>query len=165
MARPLSPDEAALWGRVTAHIAAEAARPRVRLVERLHPEPLPARKATPVGTTLDASWDRRLERGEVMPDRTIDLHELTLDRAHAHLLRALEASVRHGHRLVVLVTGKAPQAGANRLDAPLRGIIRASVGDWLEASPLAPHIAAVRPAHTKHGGAGALYIVLRRARA
>jgi DNA-nicking Smr family endonuclease len=164
MARPLNPDEVALWGRVTAHIAAEAQRPRRRIVEALHPDPLPQRKAAPVGTTLDANWDRRLADGAVTPDRTIDLHELTLDRAHAHVLRALESSVRHGHRLVVLVTGKAPPLGVNRLDTPLRGIIRASVGDWLEASHLAPHIAAIRPAHRKHGGAGALYVVLRRAR-
>jgi DNA-nicking Smr family endonuclease len=38
------------------------------------------------------------------------------------------------------------------------------VGDWLAASRHAGSIAAVRNAHPRHGGAGALYIVLRRRR-
>ena len=44
-----------------------------------------------------------------------------------------------------------------------RGAIRAAVGDWLAASRHAADIAAVRSAHPRHGGAGALYIILRRA--
>jgi DNA-nicking Smr family endonuclease len=162
MARPLSPDERALWKRVTDGIAVEAKRPSSMHVEPLHQGPLPRARGRQIGETLDAAWDRRLRQGEVEPDRSLDLHGLKLDAAHARLLRALDASVRAGDRLVVLVTGKPPLANSNRLDAPLRGIIRASVGDWLAASPLAPHIAAIRPAHRKHGGAGALYIVLRR---
>lgn len=164
MPRVLSPDEAALWGRVAAGIAAEKGRPRPRVSALLHPAPLPDRRLQAIGETLDAAWDRRLRLGDVMPDRTIDLHGLTLDGAHAVLLRTLAASVRAGHRLLVLVTGKPPRAGSSRLDAPLRGLIRASVGDWLAASDLSAHIAAVRPAHRTHGGAGALYIVLRRHR-
>jgi DNA-nicking Smr family endonuclease len=162
MARPLSPDERALWKRVTEGIASDAKKPRPRAIEPRHDAPLPRARGREIGETLDAGWDRRLRLGEVEPDWTLDLHGLKLDAAHARLLHSLEGSVRAGHRLIVLVTGKAPPAGANRLDAPLRGIIRASVGDWLAASPLAPHIAAVRPAHRKHGGQGALYIVLRR---
>jgi DNA-nicking Smr family endonuclease len=38
------------------------------------------------------------------------------------------------------------------------------VGDWLAASRHAGDIAAVRNAHPRHGGGGALYIVLRRGR-
>jgi len=38
------------------------------------------------------------------------------------------------------------------------------VGDWLAASRHAADIAAVRGAHPRHGGAGALYIILRRRR-
>ena len=40
----------------------------------------------------------------------------------------------------------------------------AAIGDWLAASRHASSIAAVRGAHPRHGGAGALYIVLRRPR-
>ena len=45
-----------------------------------------------------------------------------------------------------------------------RDAIRAAVADWLAASRFADRIAAVRTAHPRHGGAGALYVVLRRAR-
>ena len=42
--------------------------------------------------------------------------------------------------------------------------IAAAIGDWLAGSRHAGRIAAVRGAHPRHGGAGALYIVLRRNR-
>ena len=61
-------------------------------------------------------------------------------------------------RLLLLITGKPRDAKSGR------GAIRAAVGDWLAASPYAGDIAAVRNAHPRHGGAGALYIVLRRRR-
>jgi DNA-nicking Smr family endonuclease len=48
-------------------------------------------------------------------------------------------------------------------DPPVqRGRIRAAVHDWLAASRHAPHIAAVRGAHRRHGGGGSLYLILRR---
>jgi DNA-nicking Smr family endonuclease len=165
VSRALSPDERALWARVTAGVAAEeAARRPVRLFAE-DPVPTPSRVSRAPGTTLDASWDRNLRLGEVEPDRVVDLHGLTVDAAHARAVSAVEAAARRGDRVVVLITGKPPAAGTNRLDAPLRGIIRASINDWLAASAAAPHIAAIRAAHRKHGGDGAIYVVIRRKRA
>src|SRR3546814_9901396 len=40
-----------------------------------------------------------------------------------------------------------------------RGAIRAKILDWLAASSHGPTIAAVRGAHRRHGGEGALYLV------
>ena len=63
--------------------------------------------------------------------------------------------------MVLLITGRPrPTEAADRGER--RGAIRAKVLDWLAAGPHASRIAAVRPAHRKHGGAGALYIILRR---
>ena len=45
-----------------------------------------------------------------------------------------------------------------------RGAIRAKILDWLAASEHGSAIAAVRTAHRRHGGEGALFIVLRRGR-
>ena len=68
-----------------------------------------------------------------------------------------------GARVVLLITGRPrPTEAADRGDR--RGAIRAKVLDWLAAGAHASRIAAVRPAHRKHGGAGALYIILRRPR-
>lgn len=115
-----------------------------------------------MGETLDGSWDRRIGKGTVQPDRHVDLHGCSLAQAHERLLHALDRAVADGARVLLLVTGRPPARNASRLDLPLRGIIRASVGDWLAASRHAGRIAAVRPAHPRHGGSGALYIILRR---
>jgi DNA-nicking Smr family endonuclease len=114
--------------------------------------------------TLDAAWDKRLRTGTVAPDLTIDLHGYTVAAAHAALDAGLTRAVADHVRLILLVTGKPPPPGRSRLDNPLRGVIRASIGDWLHHSRHAGRIAAVRNAHPKHGGAGALYVILRRMR-
>lgn len=108
--------------------------------------------------TLDGGWDRRLGRGIVAPDSSIDLHGHTLDRAYARIDFGLESAIRRGDRVILLVTGK-PRTDGERGG---RGAIRAVVTDWLAASRHSGSIAAVRPAHPRHGGAGALYIILRR---
>ncbi|MFM9851646.1 MAG: Smr/MutS family protein [Sphingomonadaceae bacterium] len=113
--------------------------------------------------TLDAGWDRRLAKGLVAPDRTIDLHGETLQSAHTSLELALGDAVRSGARLVLLITGKAGRDNP-RLPPTSRGVIRASIADWLAMSSSASRIAAVRNAHPRHGGAGALYVILKRAR-
>ena len=166
--RPLNPDEAELWRRVVESVrpaagrsapakvvmkpvgAARAARPTIAAV-------LPKVKLAPAPQTLDGSWDRQLASGAVVPDRTIDLHGDTLDRAYARVDAGLAAAEQGGERVVLLVTGK-PRARSGTG----RGAIRAVVGDWLAASRHAGRIAAVRPAHPRHGGAGALYVILRR---
>ena len=144
--------------------AEPAARPASRTVKAIPAVPAATRRPQP-GTTLDASWDRRLSRGLVAPDRSVDLHGLGLAGAHATLDRQLEAAIAAGERLVLLITGKPPaEHGRHAVRPAVRGAIRAAVGDWLAASRHAGDIAAVRNAPPRHGGAGALYIVLRRKR-
>jgi len=118
----------------------------------------PAKKVP--GTTLDASWDRRLARGLRQPDRSLDLHGHNLATAYDLLDRKLAQAIARGDRVLLLITGKPPRPESERPHA--RGAIRAAVGDWLAASRHADRIAAVRNAHPRHGGTGALYIVLRR---
>jgi DNA-nicking Smr family endonuclease len=109
-------------------------------------------------STLDGGWDRRLRAGNLQPDRTLDLHGHNLDRAWEAIDRMLEQAIDAGDRVVLLVTGH-----ERRGEPPIeRGRIRAAVNDWLAASRHSSHIAAVRPAHRRHGGGGSLYIILRR---
>jgi DNA-nicking Smr family endonuclease len=188
--RRLSAEERAVWGRVAGTVRPVAGR-KADLVPR-HPElvsgsisqqakaelvggwmlkqrpagsPLDAVKkpASRTQNTLDGSWDKRLRLGQAAPDFTIDLHGETLSSAHARLNRSLAAAIRSEARIILLITGR-PAKDNPRLPPTSRGVIRATVGDWLAASPYASHIAAVRGAHPRHGGAGALYLILRRAR-
>lgn len=132
-------------------------RPAAKATRPTPKPPAPVARAKP-GETLDASWDRRLGRGIVQPDVTVDLHGHSLAGAYALLDSRLEQAIGIGARVLLLITGKPPRG-----EPPIaRGRIRAAVGDWLAASRHAGSIAAVRAAHPRHGGAGALYIVLRR---
>ena len=75
--------------------------------------------------------------------------------------RRIEEAVATGARVLLLVTGKPPTSDRRPV---ARGAIRAAVGDWLAASRHAGNIAAVRGAHPRHGGQGALYLILRKSR-
>jgi DNA-nicking Smr family endonuclease len=136
--------------------------PPRRTVAHTQPRPLPPGKEGNANT-LDGSWDRRLSRGLVAPESSIDLHGHSLAAAYDRLDRGLDMAIRRGDRVLLLITGKPPRPESERPHA--RGAIRAAVGDWLAASRHADRIAAVRTAHPRHGGSGALYIVLRRPRA
>lgn len=170
--RALSAEEVALWERVTREVRAFREQPQrlaevpEPIAERAKPVPVSRPRATVAaptpprpGTTLDGSWDRRLSRGAAIPDVTVDLHGHNLGTAYDALDAALARAIANGARLVLLITGHAPRDAAPPVR---RGAIRAAVGDWLHASRHAGRIAAVRTAAPRHGGAGALYIVLRR---
>lgn len=142
--------------------------PPMRIKGRV-PAPLlpPPPKATPARPLdrhgLDGSWERKLAKAQISPDLTLDLHGHSLDAAHARLDAGLMQAVAMGARLLLVITGKPrPVAAADRSER--RGAIRAKLIDWLAAGPHASRIAAVRPAHQRHGGSGALYVVLRRPR-
>ena len=110
---------------------------------------------------LDGSWERKLAKALVHPDFTLDLHGHSLDAAHARLDSGLAQAGAMGARLVLVITGRSrPVEAADRGSS--RGAIRAKVIDWLALGSHGARIAAVRPAHRRHGGAGALYVVLRR---
>lgn len=110
--------------------------------------------------TLDSTWDRKLRSGDVAPDRVLDLHGRNLDQAWRAIDDALESAIANHERVLLLITGH-QRAGAPPVE---RGRIRAAVHDWLAASRHSGRIAAVRGAHRRHGGAGSLYIILRKSR-
>ena len=96
---------------------------------------------------------------EPIRSRKLLLHRKEIDR----LMGGVAQARALGMRTILLVTGKSrPVAAADR--GASRGVIRAKVLDWLAASSHHTAIAAVRRAHQRHGGDGALYIVLKRER-
>lgn len=112
---------------------------------------------------LDSHWERRFKGGSVLPDFTLDLHDHSLDAAYQRLMAGLDQARAMDARVVLLITGRPrPVDPADR--ATRRGAIRAKVLDWIAASRHEGSIAAVRKAHQRHGGEGALYLVMKRAR-
>lgn len=175
MARRLGPEESALWAQVAASVrplpgriapkpsaGPRAPRPGDQILDPAPPRPPPRKpgaNALPVdAATLDGSWDRALRTGRLSPDMTVDLHGYTRERAHAVLAAAIAAAARSGARVLLVITGK----GRREAEDGGRGVIRASLRDWLHGAELRPYIAALRPAHPRHGGGGAWYVILRR---
>mgnify|MGYP001046260958 CR=1 FL=1 len=183
--RGLSPEERAAWTRLARTVTPLHPEPP-KVKETPTPAaqatiaPLPPRrkaaaahptiaasppKPEPIQRTggLDSSWERKLKGARLEPDFTLDLHGHTLDGAHARLESGLAQAKALGARLVLVITGKPrPVEHADRGER--RGAIRAKVLDWLAAGSHSADIAAVRGAHRRHGGDGALYIVLKRGR-
>ncbi|QFT58275.1 putative DNA endonuclease SmrA [Sulfitobacter sp. THAF37] len=113
---------------------------------------------------MDRKSFTRMKRGKLRPEGRIDLHGMTLDRAHPALTGFILSSHRDGKRLVLVITGK----GKARDDGgpiPVRhGVLRHQVPQWLATPPLASAVLQVTPAHISHGGGGAYYVYLRRRR-
>lgn len=110
---------------------------------------------------LDSHWERRMKGGRIVPDLTLDLHGHTLDTAYARIMAGLDQARMMDARVVLVIAGRArPVDPADRMER--RGAIRAKLLDWLAASRHAEAIGAVRKAHIRHGGEGALYLILKR---
>ena len=176
--RALTPEEQALWAKVTDSIRPLSRNPqsspgggggppkavegvRSLATRPFHPQRAreeSARSRSAIANSLDSRWDRKLRSGAVQPERIVDLHGHDLERAWQAIDRALEAAAVNRERVVLLITGHARPG-----DPPVaRGRIRAAVHDWLAASRHREKIAAVRAAHRRHGGGGSLYVILRR---
>ena len=183
--RRLSNDDEALWRTVTRSIVplkrrrirrgdTEAvralARPQLKpqANSQLRPSPIssslrvhagPAPKVPPPLMPIDRKLKQRLARGQIEIDGRIDLHGRTLNEAHAALLRFLHRAQGDGLKTVLVITGKGgadPERG--------RGVLRRQVPLWLTLPDLRAYVLAVEEAHVAHGGAGALYVRLRRGR-
>lgn len=111
---------------------------------------------------MDRKAFEQMKRGKLKPEGRLDLHGLTLDRAHPMLTQFILSAQRSGKRLVLVITGK----GKSRDDGgpiPVRfGVLRHQVPQWLALPPLSSAVLQVTQAHDRHGGGGAYYIYLRK---
>ena len=174
--RPLRRDEIELWQKVLQDvkplpgISPLPAPPTPVPLKPVPPAPLPAASDSPQqpkrGLLPLAPIERRLRqklsRGRMDVDASLDLHGLRQDEAHARLRHFLYTARDNGARLVLIVTGKG-RSSVPDLSLPGQiGILRRNVPDWLRAPDLRPLVLAVEEATASHGGAGALYVRLRR---
>lgn len=177
--RQLRPDELDLWRQVLRDVAplkgrrlppepaAPAALPPVP--ERGTPPPqvvraAPARPAAPPLAPLERKLRRGLARGQQPVHAAIDLHGMRQAEAHAALLRFLGRSQAEGASLVLVVTGKGGEDPGDIASLQERGVLRRLVPHWLADPGLRHWVLGYETASRGHGGAGALYVRLRRRR-
>lgn len=113
---------------------------------------------------MDKKSFGKMKRGKLKPEGRIDLHGMTLDRAHPALIRFILSAQASGKRLVLVITGKGKRSDDEGPIPRPRGVLRHQVPGWLSSPPLAQAVLQVAPAHVSHGGEGAYYVYLRRQR-
>lgn len=142
---------------------AKPPKPAIKPRVSLHPRAAPGGPPPPVRDDkgLDSHWDRRMKAGRLDPDLTLDLHGHTLSTAYDRIMAGLDQARMMDARVVLVIAGRErPVDPADRMEK--RGAIRAKLLDWLAASRHGSAISAVRKAHIRHGGEGALYLILKR---
>ena len=173
--RRLTDEEIALWTEVARSVARRrgAILPTpsgpVRPGRAPHPpaaqaepsSPRLAKTPPPPLAPIERRLKRELQRGRAEIDAALDLHGLTQAEAHQALRGFLRHSQARGARLVIVVTGK----GGGPFDEPgtgERGVLRRVTPHWLREADLRSVVLGFEEAGRAHGGAGALYVRLRR---
>ncbi len=110
-----------------------------------------------IAADLDARTMERLRRGRMRPEARLDLHGMTQDEAHEAVTGFIAASRSAGRRCVILITGRGRVAKGG-------GILREQTPRWLNLQPVRGNILGFAEAQPKHGGAGALYVLLKKKR-
>jgi DNA-nicking Smr family endonuclease len=172
--RVLSYEERVLWTTVTKAIAplramarlapdeqtettADAVKPpRPAGPKQASPPLAPQMHTPPPLTPLSRRMKRGVARGKQAIDARLDLHGLTQAQAHGALLRFLHNAHARDARLVLVLTGKGRGAEP--------GVLRRQVPQWLGLPEFRALVLGFEDAGARHGGEGALYVRLRRAR-
>lgn len=108
---------------------------------------------------VDRGLIRRLRGGHFAFRRYLDLHGMTVAEARDAVSGFLQRALRDGERCVLIVHGR----GLNSPDnVP---VLKRKLVDWLSRGTWARSVLAFTSARPCDGGAGALYILLRKDRA
>jgi DNA-nicking Smr family endonuclease len=107
---------------------------------------------------LDKRTADRLRRGRMPLEAALDLHGMTQEAAHLALDSFISRAFESGLRCVVVVTGKGSRS------AEEGGVLRRRVPVWLNQPVNRTKLLAFTHAQPRHGGEGALYVLLKRRR-
>jgi DNA-nicking Smr family endonuclease len=141
------------------------------------PSPPPRLPQPPLPAEFDRRTLRQVAGGKVPIDDVLDLHGLHQDAAHSRLRAFLMSSQANGHRMVLVITGKGGgvgplasgrrsyrEVGGEGSDPGNRGVLRRAVPQWLDEPEFRAIVLGYASAGARHGGDGALYVRLRKAR-
>ena len=174
--RHLSEEERTLWENVARQVKPLRKKRRVGKTAAPVPEPAstkpaasprpippisapkPGKPAVPPLAPLGRRERARLSKGRNQIDARLDLHGMTQTRAHRTLLGFLQRAHHDGLTFVLVITGKG-MAGDTE-----RGVLRRQVPNWLALPEFRTLVLGFEEAHIGHGGEGALYVRIRRAR-
>jgi len=109
-----------------------------------------------VAPGLERATARKMKRGKLDIDATLDLHGHTQTAAFQALASFLERAAKDGRRAVRVITGKGSRSGG-RL-----GVLQGQVPAWLNEMPMRQWVNAFSYAAAQDGGTGALYILVKR---
>lgn len=169
----LSHEDRILWHKVARTATPLRGKPQLALPDDPQPEPgapsvgASGRPATPAPQrpagrqdqgrlhTLDAPTRDKLAKGRLAIEARVDLHGLNQVEAHSLLLSFLHRAFAGGVRHVLVITGKGSSLGSE-------GVLRRAVPAWFATPPFRPLVGGYDDAARTHGGAGALYVRLRR---
>lgn len=107
---------------------------------------------------LDSKIFQKLKSGQSSIQAHLDLHGLNAEQARFALSDFVRRSYMEGKRSVLVITGR----GLNSPDG--QGVLRQELSSWLTQAPLKRIVLAFTTALPKHGGSGAVYLLLRRMR-
>jgi DNA-nicking Smr family endonuclease len=135
--------------------------PPVSMEEAMTTAALPsaASRAVPPKQSVAHSFDKpthdKLAKGRLPIEGRVDLHGMSQEQAYSLLLSFLHRAHAGGVRYVLVITGKGSSSGGE-------GVLRRAVPAWLSTAPFRPLVSSHDHAARNHGGAGALYVRLRR---
>jgi DNA-nicking Smr family endonuclease len=177
--RVLSEEEHALWDhvarqvkplkkhrppKVLAKVPLQSLAPEASVAKRAlalksiqAPVPPATKQTSPPLVPLGRRERTRLSRGRSEIDARLDLHGMTQTRAHRALSGFLQRAHQDGLTFVLVITGKGKMGGES-------GILRRQVPQWLSQPEFRAFVVGFEEAHIGHGGGGALYVRIRRAR-
>jgi DNA-nicking Smr family endonuclease len=162
--RSLSEEERKLWESVARQVKPLRASPRLARSPAAGAEtpvavpPAPPRPAPPLAP-IGRRERAQLSRGRKEIDARIDLHGMTQTRAHRALFGFLQRAHHEGFSFVLVITGKGKLSAESE-----RGVLRRQVPQWLALPEFRALVVGFEEAHIGHGGEGALYVRVRRAR-
>jgi DNA-nicking Smr family endonuclease len=126
------------------------------------PEPAPPprpEKSAPKQKSGQHPFDQqtrdKLLKGRLPIEARVDLHGMTQSEAHGLLLSFLQRAHAAGVRYVLVITGKGASFGSD-------GALKRAVPAWLSTPLFRVLVSGHDDAARQHGGAGALYVRLRR---
>ena len=104
-------------------------------------------------TGLQQRTIKQLKRGDMRIEARLDLHGETINEAGVLLTQFIEQAQAEGCRCVIVIHGKGHRSDEGK------PVLKTQVNHWLREYP---SVLAFSSAQPKHGGAGAVYVLLKK---